>query len=111
MFWDVTCMDTFSQSNISQCPIDAGSAAKDAETHKRHKYAEVAETYQLEPIDVETTGIYGPSTRELISAIGSRIRATTDDPREAQWLHQRVGLAVQRGDALAIELCSKSAFC
>ena len=88
MCWDVTCVDTFSQSNVSQCAIDAGSAAKDAETHKRRKYAELAETYQFEPIAVETTGVYGPSTRKLISAIGSRIRAITDDPRETQWLHQ-----------------------
>ena len=111
MCWDVTCVDTFSQSNVSQCAIDAGSAAKDAETHKRRKYAELAETYQFEPIAVETTGVYGPSTRKLISAIGSRIRAITDDPRETQWLHQRIGLAVQRGNALAIELGSKSVFC
>ena len=60
---------------------------------------------------METTGVYGPSTRNPISAIGSRIRAITDDLRETQWLHQRNGLAVQRGNTLAIELSSKSVFC
>ena len=67
--------------------IDAGSAAKDAETHKRREYAVLAET-----IAVETTGVFGPSTRYLISGNSSRIRAITDDTRETQWLHQRTGL-------------------
>ena len=77
-------MDTFSQNNVSECAIDARSAAKDAETHKGRKYAEFVETYQFKPIVVETTGVYGPSTRNLISPIGSRIRAITDNPLETQ---------------------------
>ena len=50
-------------------------AAKDAEAHKQRKYAELAETYQFEPIAVETTGVHGPSTRKLIGAIDGRIGA------------------------------------
>ena len=50
----------------------------------------------FEPIAVEYTGVYGPSTRKLINTIGSRKRQVTGDPREPQWLKQRIGLAMQR---------------
>ena len=72
------------------------------QTHTR----EFAETHNFEPIAVETTGVQAPSTRNLISAIDSRIRAITDDTRETFWLHRRFGLAGQRGNDLAIELGS-----
>ena len=71
--------DTLSLSYVSECGIDAKSAAKDAEAQKRRKYIELAGTYKYEPIAVETTGVYGPSTRNLFSAIGSRIYAVMDD--------------------------------
>ena len=57
-------------------------------------YAELAETYQFEPIVVKTTCVCGPSTRIEINAVGSRIHAITDDPRETQWTNKRTGLAV-----------------
>ena len=80
-------MDTFSQSNVSQCAIDAGLTAKNAEAQKRRRYAELAETCQFEPNAVKITGVYGPSIRDLV-------RATH--------LHQRIGSPLQQGSALAI---------
>ena len=60
MCWDVTCVDNFSQSNFSQCAIDAGLPAMGAETHKRRKYGELAVTYEFEPVAAETTSPCGP---------------------------------------------------
>ena len=105
MCWNVTCVNTFSLSNGSQCVNDAGSAVKYAEAQKKREYA-----CQFDPIVLETTHVYCPSTPNLF-AIVSRIHAITDDPQETQWLHQRIALAMKRGNALAIELGSKPAFC
>ena len=106
--WDSTCVDTFSQTNLAKCASVAGAAADQAEKNKRAKYQEIAQRYLFEPIAVESTGVYGPSTRKLINTIGSRIRQVTGDPRETQWLKQRIGLAMQRGNALCIELSSRA---
>ena len=110
MCWDVTCVDTFRQTKVIQCANDAGSATKDVAAHNRRKYAELSETYQLEPIAVEIIRVYDPSIRNLFNAIDSRLRATTEDPRETQWVHQRIWLTVQRGNAIAVELGSKVSY-
>ena len=44
------------------------------------------------------------STPNLISAIGSRVYGVMDGPREIQWLHQRIGIAVQHGNTLAMDI-------
>ena len=49
---------------------------------------------------VESTGVYISSTRNFIRTTGSRIRQVTGDPRETHWFKQRIGLTMQRGNAL-----------
>ena len=39
--------------------MEAGIAANSAEERKRYKYAALAEAHQLEPIAVETMGVFG----------------------------------------------------
>ena len=51
---------------------------------------------------METAGSYGGTTGALLAEIGRRISDVTDDVRETFWLEQRVGLAVQRGNAFSI---------
>ena len=91
-----------------KCASVTGAAADQADKFKRAKHQEIAQSYLFESIAVESTGVYGPSTRKLINTTGSRIRQVTGDPRETQWLKQRIGLAVQRGNALCIELSSRA---
>ena len=100
--WDATCIDTFADSHVNNSAMSAGCAASTAEESKRRKYASLAARYQFEPVAVETTGTYGKTTDTLISKIGRRISDCSGDQREKFWLEQRIGLAVQRGNAVSI---------
>ena len=63
--------------------MEADIAANSAEERKRHKYADLEEAHQFEPIAVETMGVYCESTRVILRAIGRRLVEETGEPREA----------------------------
>ena len=100
--WDATCVDTYASTHLNNAALVPGEAAKLAEERKRLKYAALAVRYRFEPISLETTGFYDGTTGTLLSEIGRRTTEVTGDPRETVWLEQRIGLAVQRGNAFSI---------
>ena len=100
--WDATCVDTFASTHLNDSALVPGGAAKLAEERKRRKYAALGVRYRFEPIALETTGVYGVATGALLSEIGRRTTEVTGDRRETVWLEQRIGLAVQRGNAYNI---------
>ena len=55
-----------------------------------------------EPIAVETMLVYGESTEVILRAIGPRFVEVTREPREVNWFHQNLTIAIQRGNALSI---------
>src|ERR1700759_2109326 len=75
-----------------------------AETRKNSKYAELALSGDLifAPIAIETLGVWGPSALSLCADIGGRLARLTGDLRASSFLKQRLGLAVQRGNAAAV---------
>ena len=105
--WDATCVNTFGESIINQTAIESGHAAAKAEKDKRNKYLVLAQRYKFEPIAIETSGVFGPSTRNIIHEIGKRISEKTGDKRETLWLKQRLNIAIQRGNALSIIASTK----
>ena len=100
--WDATCVDSYAESHLNGSAVEPGSAACGAEEVKRRKYAELGARFRFEPIAVETTGVFGRSTASVIAEIGRRITDATGEPRETFWLEQRIGLAIQRGNAFSI---------
>ena len=100
--WDVTCVDTFAETNLNSSAVAPGYAARKAEESKRRKYSELEARFRFEPKAVETTGVYGVTTASVISELGRRITEVTGEPRETFWLQQRMGLAIQRGNAFSI---------
>ena len=62
IWWDSTCVNTFSDSSIINSAIEAGSAAKVSESQKRRKYLSLVQRFQFETIVIETSGVYGSST-------------------------------------------------
>jgi len=110
LVWDCTCVDTFAESHLAGSAMAAGSAAGGAEVLKRRKYDSLSQRYQFEPIAVETMGVYGGSTADIITEIGRRIVEVTREPRESAWLRQRLGLAIQRGNAFSILSASRESF-
>ena len=100
---DATCIDTFAASHIYGSAVSAGSAAREAEVKKCQKYEALLRRYLFEPIAVEITGVFGTTTGTLLSDMGRRISNVSGDRRETLWwLEQRIGLAVQRGNAYSI---------
>ena len=82
--------------------LHPGSAAMAAEARKREKYAALSTRYRFEAVAVETSGVIGPSSLEFLNGLGRRMTACTGDRRETQWLIQRLGIAIARGNAAAI---------
>ena len=100
--WDATCVNTFSDTNLLNSAVAAASAAEDAEKRKRLKYPALVQRFQFEPIVIETSGVFGPSSANIIREIGHRVRGATGEPRGISWLKQRLSIAVQRGNAVTI---------
>ena len=90
----------------------AGFAATKAEVAKCQKYHDLQSNYHFQPVAIETTGVYGKttgvygeSTAPLLSGLLKKLVDVSGDPRERQWLHQHLSLAVARGNAASILAC------
>ena len=102
LVWDYTCRDTFAMSNIGQTSQAAGMAAKKAEKDKASHYIELASTYIVQPVAMETLGSWGPSGIKFVQDIGDRIAQHNGDKRSASFLFQAISMAVQRGNIASI---------
>ena len=100
--WDATCTDTYSRTHLNNSAVSSGNAACEAESLKRRKYAALGNRYRFEPVAVETSGVYGSTSGSLIREIGRRMSGATGERRETYCIEQRIGLSVQRGNALSI---------
>jgi len=83
----------------------AGFAATKAEAAKCQKYHDLQSNYHLQPVAIETTSVYGKSTAPFLSGLAKTLVDVSGDPRECQWLHQRLSLAVVRENAASILAC------
>jgi len=102
LLWDFTCPDTVAPSHLSHSSLAAGSAAAEAETHKNIKYAELSRTYAFVPVAVETFGAWGADALSLTSDLGARMSVISGEPRSTAFLRQRLDIAIQRGNAVAV---------
>ena len=71
LFWDNTCVDTFNQTYLAKWALEAGAAMDQAKKRKRAMYQKITQIYLFEPNAVESTGVYGPSTRKLLNIIAT----------------------------------------
>ena len=58
--------------------------------------------YSFYPVAIETLGAWGKDAQGLVAELGGRLAAVTGDPRSLAFLRQRLGIAMQRGNAAAI---------
>ena len=105
--WDATCVNTYGENSVNNSAIEVGQAAARAESNKRSKYPELVRRFRFEPVAIETSGVFGPSSKNIIYEIGRRITERSGDKRETLWLKQRVSIAVQKGNALSITSSAK----
>lgn len=73
-----------------------------AEDRKRSKYTYLSNTYHFIPVVFETLGAFGPLAVKFIKDIGNRITSASGEKRATTFLFQRLGIAVQRGNAASI---------
>jgi len=104
LVWDFTSPDTLAPSYLARTSVVAGAAAARAEQLKRNKYSNLANSADIQfvPIAIESLGPWGVEATDLITQIGSRLARHTGDPRALPFLKQRIGLAVQRGNAASV---------
>jgi hypothetical protein len=104
LVWDFTCPDTLASSHLSQTSNQAGSAASSAEQRKCSKYRELQASgdYIFTPIAIETLGSWGPAASSFCEDLGARLARESGDLRSASFLRQRLGIAVQRGNAASV---------
>ena len=102
LVWDFTCSDTLAQSHVHQCSLEAGSAAKAGEERKLVHYTDLLTDYVFAPISIETLGSMGPMSMQFVQELSKHLIATTGDKRAGHYFRQRLGITVQRGNALAV---------
>ena len=98
-------MDTFAESHYIVSAAIPGSIATDAKTAKCRKYNDLLDKYYFQPVAIETTGVYGKSVALFLNCLAKKLVDISGDPRERQWLHQRLSLAVVRGNTTSILAC------
>jgi len=54
----------------------------------------------IEPVAVETLGVFNASARQLLNDLGRRISLNSGEARETSFLYQRISILVQRFNAV-----------
>ena len=102
LVWDTTCPNTFAASRVILATSEAGAIANQAEDRKRTKYAELLVSHHFVPVVIETSGVIGQGALSFIRELGSRLQAKTGEPQSHHHLKQRIAVAMQRGNAVAV---------
>ena len=76
--------------------------ACEAEDHKRLKYSSLSAAYCFIPVAVETLGALGDEAANFLRQLGRRIATVTGEQRATEFLLQRLSVAIQRGNAVAV---------
>ena len=98
----MTTPDTLAQCHLQATAGCAGAAAAKAEVTKVAKHAALASTHVFVPLAFETLGAWGEQARVFVVQLGWLIMGVTGDLRETNLLSQRLSIAIQRGNAIAI---------
>ena len=103
LVWDATCPDTLAPSYRAHATQESGKVAASAEERKCEKYQGLPPGHTFTPVAIETLGAIGPKSMVFLRELGRRIRAVTDEPKSADYLLQRISVAVQRGNSIAVQ--------
>ena len=101
--WDVTIPETFANSYMGETSMRATAAADRATENKTTKFTDLAKTHHFVPIAIGTDGAWNELALEFITELGRRISGFTQEPRETQFLFQRLSISLQRGNAIAFK--------
>lgn len=102
LVWDVTCPDSFAPSHLVSSASGAGIVAKQAEHSKSLKYSTLQHKFHFAPVAIETSGVLGPEASTFLRDLGRRLKLVTSEPEAYNHLLQRVSVAVQRANCMAV---------
>ena len=102
LVWDVTCLNSFAPSHLVSSASDAAVVAKHAEHNKNLKYSALQPKFHLVPVAIETSGVFGPELSIFSCNFGRRLKLATSEPEAYTHLLQRLSVAVQRANSMAI---------
>ena len=109
LVWDFTCVHRLAVSYTRIASAPGSTVAAIAEEKKADKYKDLSRDFITQPVAVETLGGLGPTTLSFLTDLGHRISIISGNKRSTEFLRQRLGIAVQSGNAACIfeSLCSK----
>lgn len=102
LVWDFICSDSLAPSHLNHAVITPGTVATDAERLKQTKYAVLSTTYNFVPVAIETFGAFGDEASVFIQDTGRHILAATHESRSAEFIYQRLSVAIQQGNAACV---------
>ena len=73
---------------INAATKDAGLVAEIAKTRKRKNYEVLLAVHMFTPIAVETSGVFGPETRDFLHKLSSRVKSVTLEEKSHFYLTQ-----------------------
>ena len=76
--------------------------AERAEQAKCSKYALLQTKYTFVPVGIQTSGAFGPSALSFTNDLGRWLKLHTFESNSYQYLMQRLSVAVQRANLLAV---------
>ena len=102
--WDFTCAHRLATSMRHLASEPGAPIAAYREGLKALKYKELTMQNSLvfHPESCETFGGFGPQSMDFVKEIGAKIAAKTGDKRASTFLRQRLGIAIQIGNTVAI---------
>ena len=68
------------------------------------KYKHLDSCYFFTPVAIETSGVFGPKTKEFLKELGLRLRQVSGEANSFAYLTQRLSVAIQRGNAASVML-------
>ena len=101
--WDATTPDTLAASHLPSTRNTAGAAATHASLLKEQKYSAFTSNFHFVAIAIETLGPWNVEGMSFVQELGRRISQVTGEPRETNFLLQRLSVAVQLGNVTSFE--------
>ena len=102
LVWDFTSSHRLAETYATVATQEDTQLAELAEARKYRTYEELSRNYIVQPVAIETLGGIGPDPLSCVFELDKRITDVNGSPLETSYLRQKLGIAVQRGNAACI---------
>ena len=92
--------DTLTPFHLCSTAAEAGSEAEEKKSVQVPVNRSLYHTFIS--VAVETLGPMGPEVKSFLLDLGRRLRQHTGEPRSTSYLIQRISMAIQKGNAVAM---------